>query len=163
LVASVWAAIQYWLVFIAWLGPESSWRTGASSGSLLAKPSGEHWGSLELARVYAFDTCPMMQCSLGHAPQAVRADMASVVGRERVAAPASATRAWLDILRGAWMVLPAAPVPSEVVAMVRESKGGQEKEEELAWLEALAGCLGAAVALARGQHDTGSQVRKARY
>jgi hypothetical protein len=69
------------------------------------------------------------------------------------------TRAWLDILRGAWMVLPAAPAPSEVVAMVRESKGGQEEEEELAWLEALAGCLGAAVALAREQQeDIGSQV-----
>jgi hypothetical protein len=70
----------------------------------------------------------------------------------------------LDILRGVWMVLPAAPAPSEVVATVRESKGGQEEEEELAWLEALAGCLGAAAALARGQHDTGSQVReKFRY
>jgi electron transfer flavoprotein alpha subunit len=56
------------------------------------------------------------------------------------------------------MVLPAAPAPSEVVAMVRE-KGGQE-EEELAWLEALAGCLGAAVALARRQDDLGSQVRR---
>jgi electron transfer flavoprotein alpha subunit len=43
--------------------------------------------------------------------------------------------------------------------MVRGYKGGQEEEEELAWLEALAGCLGAAVALARGQHDMGSQVR----
>jgi hypothetical protein len=56
------------------------------------------------------------------------------------------------------MVLPAAPAPSEVVAMVREAKGGQEEEEELVWLEALAGCLGAAVALARGQQDTESQV-----
>jgi hypothetical protein len=62
------------------------------------------------------------------------------------------TRAWLDILRGALMMLPAAPAPSEVVAMVRE-KGGQE-EEELAWLEALAGCLGAAVAMAREQSNT---------
>jgi hypothetical protein len=78
---------------------------------------------------------------------------------ERAAAtPSASTRAWLDILRGAWMVLPAAPAPSEVVAMVRESKGGQEEEEELAWLEALAGCLGAAVALARGQQEIGSQV-----
>jgi hypothetical protein len=83
--------------------------------------------------------------------------MASVVGRERAG---SATRAWLDILRGAWMVLPAAPAPSEVVAMVREAKGGEEEEEELAWLEALAGCLGAAVALARGEdsEEIGSQV-----
>jgi hypothetical protein len=81
--------------------------------------------------------------------------MVSVVGRERGGAR-SATRAWLDILRGAWMVLPAAPAPSEVVAMVRE-KGGQE-EEELAWLEALAGCLGAAVALAREQHGVAVQV-----
>jgi hypothetical protein len=71
---------------------------------------------------------------------------------------AASTRAWLDILRGAWMVLAAAPAPSEVVAMVRESKKGQEEEEELAWLEALAGCLGAAVALARGQDDIESQV-----
>jgi hypothetical protein len=80
--------------------------------------------------------------------------MASVVGRaERAPAGPSATRAWLDILRGAWMLLPAAPAPSKVVAMVCESKGGQGEEEELAWLEALAGCLGAAVALARGQDD----------
>jgi hypothetical protein len=72
--------------------------------------------------------------------------------------PPVTTRAWLDILRGAWMMLPAAPAPSEVVAMVRE-KGGQE-EEELAWLEALAGCLGAAVAIARGKSDVDStQVR----
>jgi hypothetical protein len=85
--------------------------------------------------------------------------MASVVGAaERAGAARTSTRAWLDILRGAWMVLPAAPAPSEVVAMVRESKGGQEEEEELAWLEALAGCLGAAVALAREQEDIGSQV-----
>jgi hypothetical protein len=70
--------------------------------------------------------------------------------------PPVTTRAWLDILRGAWMMLPAAPAPSEVVAMVLE-KGGQE-EEELAWLEALAECLGAAVALARGQDDHASQV-----
>jgi hypothetical protein len=85
--------------------------------------------------------------------------MASVVGPERGAgAPSASTRAWLDILRGAWMVLPVAPAPSEVVAMVRESKGGQEEEEELAWLGALAGCLGAAVALARGQEDIASQV-----
>jgi hypothetical protein len=85
--------------------------------------------------------------------------MAWVIGPERPAgASRAATRAWLDILRGAWMVLPAAPAPSEVVAMVRESKGGQEEEEELAWLEALAGCLGAAVALARGQDEIGSQV-----
>jgi hypothetical protein len=80
----------------------------------------------------------------------------ATVGREGRAAR-HATRAWLDILRGAWMVLPAAPAPSEVVAMVRE-KGGQEEEEELAWLEALAGCLGAAVALAREQHAAASQV-----
>jgi hypothetical protein len=80
----------------------------------------------------------------------------ALVGRER--AGASTRGAWLDILRGAWMVLPAAPAPSEVVAMVRESKGGQEEEEELAWLEALAGCLGAAVALAREQQDLGTQV-----
>jgi hypothetical protein len=56
------------------------------------------------------------------------------------------------------MVLPAAPAPREVVAMVGESKGAQEEEEELAWLEALAARLAAAVALARGQHDIGSQV-----
>jgi hypothetical protein len=70
------------------------------------------------------------------------------------------TRAWLDILRGAWMMLPGAPAPSEVVAMLREKEG--QEEAELAWLEALAGCLGAAVALARGQNDLGSQVRKPR-
>jgi hypothetical protein len=66
------------------------------------------------------------------------------------------TRAWLDILRVAWMMLPVAPDPSEVVAMVRE-KGARE-EEELAWLEALAGCLAAAVALARGKDEIDSQV-----
>jgi hypothetical protein len=72
--------------------------------------------------------------------------------------PPIAMRAWLDILRGAWTMLPGVPAPSEVVAMMR-GKGGKE-EEELAWLEALAGCLGAAVALARGQHDMDDQVRK---
>jgi hypothetical protein len=84
--------------------------------------------------------------------------MASVVGPEGAAAAPIATRAWLDILRGAWTMLPGVPAPSEVVAMVRE-KGGQ-MEEELAWLEALAGCLGAAVALARGAQDIENQVRK---
>jgi hypothetical protein len=70
-------------------------------------------------------------------------------------------RAWLDILRGAWMVLPAAPAPSEVVAMVREKGGQEEEEEELAWLEALAGCLGAAVAMARATKQlAGKKVRK---
>jgi hypothetical protein len=84
--------------------------------------------------------------------------MPTLASERAGAAGRPATRAWLDILRGAWMVLPAAPAPSEVVAMVRESKGGQEEEEELAWLEALAGCLGAAVALARGEDEMDNHV-----
>jgi hypothetical protein len=98
-------------------------------------------------------------------------------------------RAWLDILRGAWELLPALPAPVEVLATLREgvsiallasslhscvkegAKGGTSWavsylfvcqvpiEQELEWMEALAGCLGAAVAAAQDRQEHLSQVR----
>jgi hypothetical protein len=70
----------------------------------------------------------------------------------------SPMRAFMGVLRGAWELLPEDPAPEETLRIVREKRDRME-EEELAWLEKLAACVGRTVAMARASHPDEVRVK----